>query len=219
MMTLTREAPVLPKPDPILSRLLDAAVEAIATNAELLGDLDRAIGDGDHGLNMLRGFAAVAAQRDELAALPLAAALEEAGRLLVMNVGGASGPLYGSLLIAMGKAAAREGTSTAAILDEGVAAVKRRGKSDRGEKTMLDVLVPVQVAWAQCCREGLATRAALERLRRAAKEGLEATRPLMATKGRASFLRERSIGHLDPGACSSVLLVDAACSVLCEDEP
>jgi dihydroxyacetone kinase-like protein len=215
----TQEAPVLQTPDPLLARLLDAAIEAIGTNAERLGDLDRAIGDGDHGLNMLRGFAAIAAQRDALLALPLAAALEAMGKLLVMNVGGASGPLYGSLLIAMGKAAARDDASVTAMLDEGVAAVKRRGKSDRGEKTMLDVLVPVQLAWAQSCREGLAARAALERLRRAAKEGLEATRPLVASKGRASFLGERSIGHLDPGACSSFLLVDAACAAFLEDAP
>jgi len=215
----TQEAPVLQTPDPLLARLLDAAIEAIGTNAERLGDLDRAIGDGDHGLNMLRGFAAIAAQRDALVALPLASALESMGTLLVMTVGGASGPLYGSLLIAMGKAAARDDASVLAMLDEGVAAVKRRGKSDRGEKTMLDVLVPVQLAWAQSCREGLAARAALERLRRAAKEGLEATRPLVASKGRASFLGERSIGHLDPGACSSFLLVDAACAAFLEDAP
>jgi dihydroxyacetone kinase-like protein len=206
-------------PDPLLARLLDAAVEAIGTNADLLGELDRAIGDGDHGLNMLRGFAAIAGQRDELVALPLAAALEAMGRLLVMTVGGASGPLYGSLLIAMGKAAGREGAPVAAVLEEGVAAVKRRGKSDRGEKTMLDVLVPVQLAWEQSCREGLPLRSALERVRSAAKEGLESTRPLLATKGRASFLRERSIGHLDPGACSSFLLVDAACRAFLEVEP
>ena len=154
-MIATQEAFVAQAPDPLLARLLDAAIEAIGTNADLLGDLDRAIGDGDHGLNMLRGFAAVAGQRDDLAVLPLAAALDAMGKLLVMNVGGASGPLYGSLLIAMGKAAARDGASVATILEEGVAAVKRRGKSDRGEKTMLDVLVPVQLAWAQSCREGL----------------------------------------------------------------
>ena len=218
-MNAMQEAPVLQTPDPLLARLLDAAIEAIGTNAERLGDLDRAIGDGDHGLNMLRGFAAIAAQRDALAALPLAAALEAMGTLLVMTVGGASGPLFGSLLIAMGKAAARDDASVLAMLDEGVAAVKRRGKSDRGEKTMLDVLVPVQLAWAQSCREGLAARAALERLRNAAKEGFEATRPLVATKGRASFLGERSIGHLDPGACSSFLLVDAACTAFLEDAP
>ena len=213
------EAFVMQTPDPLLARILDSTVEAIAGNSDLLGDLDRAIGDGDHGVNMLRGFAAIAGQRDELAALPLAAALEAMGRLLVMNVGGASGPLYGSLLIAMGKAAAREGASVSTILDEGVAAVKRRGRSDCGEKTMLDVLVPVQLAWDESCRQGLPQRVALERLRRAAEQGLESTRPLLATKGRASFLRERSIGHLDPGACSSRLLIDAVCGAFLEGEP
>src|SRR5947199_1227831 len=130
-MTVTQEMRTQQTASPLVARLVDALVEAIGTNADLLGDLDRAIGDGDHGLNMLRGFAAVAGQRDDLAVLPLAAALDAMGKLLVMNVGGASGPLYGSLLIAMGKAAARDGASVTTILEEGVAAVKRRGKSDR----------------------------------------------------------------------------------------
>jgi dihydroxyacetone kinase-like protein len=205
------EARVLQATGSFLPRLLDAAIEAIADNADLLGDLDRAIGDGDHGINMLRGFSAIAAQRDELVALPLDAALEAMGKILVMNVGGASGPLYGSLLIAMGKAGGS--------IDAGVAAVKKRGKSEPGEKTMLDVLVPVQLAWAQASKEGLPLPQAIEGLRQAAKDGLESTRPLMATKGRASYLRERSIGHLDPGAYSSFLLIDAVCGVFLEVEP
>ena len=205
------EARVLQATGSFLPRVIDAAIEAIANNADLLGDLDRAVGDGDHGINMLRGFSAIAAQRDELVALPLAAALEAMGKILVMNVGGASGPLYGSLLMAMGKAGGS--------IDAGVAAVKKRGKSDRGEKTMLDVLIPVQLAWAEACKESLPVPQALDRLRQAAKAGLESTRPLMATKGRASFLRERSIGHLDPGAYSSFLLVDAICGAYSKDEP
>ena len=198
-----------------VSRLLDASVEVIRANAEQLGELDRAIGDGDHGVNMVRGFSAIAAARPALAPLPLGPALEEMGKLLVMNVGGASGPLFGSLLMAMGRAGSRGG-SLLEMLEEGVAAVKKRGRSDRGEKTMLDVLVPVKLAWEQACGEGLAPGDAIERVKRAAKEGLESTRPLMATKGRASFLRERSVGHLDPGACSSSLLVHAACDALLE---
>ena len=205
------EARVLEASDEFLPRVIDAAIEAIANNADLLGDLDRAVGDGDHGINMLRGFSAIAAQRDELVALPLPAALEAMGKILVMNVGGASGPLYGSLLMAMGKAGGS--------IDAGVAAVKKRGKSDRGEKTMLDLLIPVQLAWAEACKESLPVPQALERLRQAAKAGLESTRPLMATKGRASFLRERSVGHLDPGAYSSFLLVDAICGAYSKDEP
>jgi phosphoenolpyruvate---glycerone phosphotransferase subunit DhaL len=212
---LDEEMPMRKTPETLVPRLIDAMVEAVASNAELFGDLDRAVGDGDHGVNMVRGFSAIAAKRQELGALPLAAALEEMGKLLVMNVGGASGPLYGSLLMAMGRAAAA-GASPETMIDEGVAAVKKRGKSDRGAKTMLEVLVPVQLAWAQAARDGLGLPEALARLRHAAQEGLESTRPLMATKGRASFLRERSIGHLDPGACSSCLLVSAACTAVLE---
>lgn len=197
----------------LVPRIIDAMVGAVVAEAERLGDLDRAIGDGDHGVNMVRGFLAIADKREELGGLPLGASLDAMGKLLVMNVGGASGPLYGSLLMAMGKAAAAE-ASPSAMMDEGVAAVKKRGKSDRGAKTMLDVLVPVQLAWVQAQAEGLGLHQTLERLRRAAREGLESTRPLMATKGRAAFLRERSIGHLDPGAFSSCLLVNAACDAL-----
>jgi dihydroxyacetone kinase-like protein len=203
-------------PNPLVCRLVDAAVEAIRANADLLGELDRAIGDGDHGVNMLRGFSAIAGRRDELAALPLGQALEAMGKVLVTTVGGASGPLYGSLLLAMGRAGTREGAAFRDMLDEGVAAVKKRGKSDRGEKTMLDVLVPVQLAWWAARQEGLATQQVVNRLRQAADEGLESTRPLLATKGRASFLRERSKGHLDPGAYSSFLLVNAACGAFLE---
>jgi dihydroxyacetone kinase-like protein len=199
----------------LVPRLIDAMVKAVVTEAETLGELDRAIGDGDHGVNMARGFGAIAEQRDALGGLTLAASLEAMGKLLVMNVGGASGPLYGSLLMAMGRAAATE-ASPGTMIDEGVAAVKKRGKSDRGAKTMLDVLVPVQLAWAQAQAEGLGLPETLERVRQAARDGLEATRPMMATKGRAAFLRERSIGHLDPGAFSSCLLVNATCDALME---
>jgi dihydroxyacetone kinase-like protein len=194
----------------LVPRLIDAMVEAVLTAADLLGDLDRAIGDGDHGVNMVRGFQAISEKRDELGQLPLGASLEAMGKLLVMNVGGASGPLYGSLLMAMGRAAAAE-ASLGTMIDEGIAAVKKRGKSEPGAKTMLDVLVPVQLAWQQAAAESLPPLELVERLRQAARQGLEATRPLLATKGRAAFLRERSIGHLDPGACSSCLLVNAAC--------
>jgi dihydroxyacetone kinase-like protein len=212
----TSPRPAMPvETNPLVARLIDSAVAVIRENAEKLGDLDRAIGDGDHGVNMLRGFTAIDAMRHSLAALPLAAALREMGKLLVMSVGGASGPLYGSLLMAMGHA----GDSLRDMLREGVSAVKKRGKSERGEKTMLDVLVPVQLAWEQACTGALALPEALGRLKRAAADGLESTRPLVATKGRASFLRERSIGHLDPGAFSSSLLVHAACDAFIEAKP
>ena len=197
---------------PDLNRaLIDRTVATILAHTDELTTLDQAVGDGDHGLNMKRGFAAVAEAADEIAALALGPALQKMGMTLVMKVGGASGPLYGSLLMSMGKAMPAEASSRedfVASFAEGIEAVKRRGRSDRGEKTMLDVLLPVLEAIEGA--EGDVLNAA----RAAADAGLEATREMQATKGRASFLGERSIGHLDPGARSSVLLVHAVCDVL-----
>lgn len=198
----------------LAARLVDAAVATIQNHADELTGLDQAIGDGDHGINMKRGFDAIAAAA-ELRTLPLGDALQKAGMTLVMTVGGASGPLFGSLLMAMGKSlgtADIDPPRLAGMLEEGIAAVKKRGKSEPGEKTMLDVLVPV--AGAIRAASGAPCDALILRLRAAADAGLEATRPLRATKGRASFLGERSVGHLDPGARSSQLLVHAACDAV-----
>lgn len=199
----------------LTAALIDATAAAIGANTEELTSLDRAIGDGDHGINMKRGFDAILAQRDELAGLPLGQAIQKAGMTLVMKIGGASGPLYGSLLMSMGKAMP-EGTMSvpalAAALGEGVAAVKKRGRSDAGEKTMLDVLVPVLAA-LDAAGDG-DVGSALTRACAAADAGLSSTKPMRATKGRASYLGERSIGHLDPGARSSCLLVHAVADVV-----
>ncbi|WP_193370450.1 dihydroxyacetone kinase subunit DhaL [Pelagibius marinus] len=195
-----------------LQRFIEAAQATITAHAEELTALDQAIGDGDHGHNMVRGFDAMREAAAEIGAQPFGKALQKAGMTLVMKVGGASGPLYGSLLMAMGKAGdeAPEDISTlAGIFAAGVEAVKARGKSEAGEKTMLDVLVPVQAALVA---GGDATA-----VRAAADEGLASTEAMLATKGRASFLGERSIGHLDPGARSSALLVHAVCDVLEEE--
>jgi len=181
----------------------------MAAHAEELTALDQAIGDGDHGLNMTRGFDAILAAADEIAAMPFGAALQKAGMTLVMNVGGASGPLYGSLLMGMGKASAeapRDGAGVAAMFGEGIEAVKKRGKSEAGAKTMLDVLVPVHAV--------IANGGGIAEVRATAEESLAATKDMLATKGRAAFLGERSIGHLDPGARSSALLINAVCDVL-----
>jgi dihydroxyacetone kinase-like protein len=185
--------------------LIDAAAAAIAANAEELTRLDQAIGDGDHGSNMTRGFQAIAAQREALAALEPGDALQKAGMILVTTVGGASGPLYGSLLMGIGKGL-KAGKDPTEALAEGVESVKKRGKSDVGAKTMLDVLVPV----LEAARRGEPVPA----LRELASASREATRPMLATRGRASFLGERSIGHYDPGATSSCLLIQAVCDVL-----
>ena len=194
----------------LLPRLIAATAATVAAHAEELTTLDQAIGDGDHGVNMKRGFDAIAAAAEEIGAQPLGGALQKAGMTLVMNVGGASGPLYGSLLMGLGKAAGQDGDpDIAAMLAEGVAAVKKRGKSEAGEKTMLDVLVPVLEALRAAEPEGQTAAA-----RAAADRGLAATEDMLATKGRASFLGERSVGHLDPGARSSALLVHAVCDVI-----
>lgn len=199
----------------LITALIDATAAAIEANAEELTSLDRAIGDADHGVNMKRGFGAILEQREELADLPLAQAIQKAGMTLVMKVGGASGPLYGSLLMSMGKAMPADSVrilGLTAALTEGVAAVKKRGRSEAGEKTMLDVLVPVLAALEDA--DDSDTGSALARVRSAADEGLSSTKPMLATKGRASYLGERSIGHLDPGARSSCLLIHAVVDVL-----
>ncbi|HMR31571.1 MAG TPA: dihydroxyacetone kinase subunit DhaL [Geminicoccaceae bacterium] len=203
------------QPD-VMRQLIDAASEVIISHAEQLTALDRAIGDGDHGANMARGFKEIAAQKDAIGALPLGQALQKAGMTLVLKVGGASGPLYGSLLMDMGKAVAAEELSladAADMLDAGIAAVKRRGKAETGEKTMLDVLCPVAETLRRASLDGDVETVGT-RMVSAAAHGLHRTSYMKATKGRASFLGERSIGHLDPGACSSALLVGAVVSVL-----
>ncbi len=200
----------------VIGRFIDAAVAAIREQAAHLTELDRAIGDGDHGINMQRGFDAVAEARDEICGLPLPDALHKIGMTLVMKIGGAAGPLYGSLFMAMGKAAPESlgGVAEAAMaLQAGVNGVKQRGKSQAGEKTMLDVLVPVTEALEAAAAEGAAPDMLLALLREAADKGLESTRGMLATKGRASFLGERSIGHIDPGARSSQILVNCVCDI------
>jgi dihydroxyacetone kinase-like protein len=201
----------------LIGRMIDAACAVIDDNTGLLTRLDSAIGDGDHSHNLRRGFGEIAAQRAQLVALPLGAALQKAGMALVMKVGGASGPLYGSLLMAMGKAAGEmpaDASGLAAIWAEGIEALKRRGRSEVGAKTMLDVLVPAQEALRAAAAEGIAPEAIIDQVRQVALDGLAATAPMRATKGRASYLGERSIGHLDPGAQSSALLIAAVCDVL-----
>lgn len=193
----------------LIRNLIAKCHAAITAHTEELTALDQAIGDGDHGLNMKRGFDAVAAAADEIAALPFGEALKKAGTTLVMKVGGASGPLYGSLLMGMGKAVSdlpSEGRTVAEMFAAGIDAVKARGKSDAGAKTMLDAMIPVHGA--------LAAGGGIAEARAAADEGLAATKNMRATKGRAAFLGERSVGHLDPGARSSALLIHAICDVL-----
>jgi len=191
-------------------RLIAAAAAAVIDHADELSELDRAIGDGDHGLNMKRGFEAVLADLEGLVGKPLPDLLKGLGTHLVMKVGGASGPLYGTLFMALGKEMPAEPSlgDAARAFAIAIAAVKARGKSEVGQKTMLDVLAPAHAALAQ---GGADLR---HRLRETAQRAAEATGPMKALRGRASFLGERSIGHIDPGARSSALMITAVVETL-----
>lgn len=198
--------------DPTLQRALVTSIaERIFAHADELVALDQAIGDGDHGLNMKRGFEAVMADIDKIASQPLADALKTLAMALIMKVGGASGPLYGTLFQALGKSMSedlsREGLTSA--LASAIDAVKARGKSDVGQKTMLDVLAPLLQTLRDANGDSLYAS-----LRATAKSASEATVPMLATKGRASFLGERSVGHMDPGARSTALITNAILDVL-----
>ncbi len=186
-------------------RLFEAVAHRVIANADELTDLDRAIGDGDHGTNVRRGFEAVLAAVDELSAKNLGESLKGVGTTLVMKVGGASGPLYGTLFMSLGKSLADDVTyeQAADAFAIAIEAVKARGKSDVGQKTMLDVLFPV----LGILREGGTDITA--RLKATARDAAEQTIAMRAIRGRASFLGERSVGHMDPGARSSALIVDA----------
>jgi dihydroxyacetone kinase-like protein len=193
---------------PDMRALILAMADAIAAHADDLTALDQAIGDGDHGLNMKRGFEALRAEADAIASRPVPDALKAVGTKLVMTVGGASGPLYGTLFLTLGKTwpADADGESLAAAFAAAVDAVAARGKSEVGQKTMLDVLYPVSKALT----EGRTPAEIVE----AADRAVEATIPMKAIRGRASFLGERSVGHPDAGARSSALLVRAVADVL-----
>ena len=191
-------------------RLIEAVATTVIDHADELTALDQAIGDGDHGLNMRRGFQAVLADLDTISSKPLPEALRLAGTKLVMTIGGASGPLYGTLFIALGKELPADPAPADIVraFAAALAAVMARGKSEPGQKTMLDVLAPVAAELA-AGGNGL-----LSRVKQRAAAAAEATVPMKAVRGRASFLGERSIGHMDPGARSSALMIAAICDGL-----
>jgi dihydroxyacetone kinase-like protein len=189
-------------------KLVRALAVSVIEHADELTSLDQAIGDGDHGLNMKRGFEAVLATLPALADKSVPEMLKAIGMTLVMKVGGASGPLVGTFFMELGKALPEQPTRADLVTatDKAIAAVKARGRSEAGQKTLLDVLVPVQAIFAA---GGDATAIAAE-----AMEAAERTTPMLATRGRASFLGERSIGHMDPGSRSVSLLIGAAVTTL-----
>lgn len=201
----------------ILPKLIQAITKTIESNAEELTALDQAIGDGDHVTNLQRGIQALSAQSDELSQLCWQPALQKIGMTIMSSIGGASGSLYGTLFIALSKHLQNQPLTLAIFADAfttAVEAVKQRGKADKGEKTMLDVLIPVAERLRQEVTVSTNLDGLLEHIKQAAIAGAESTRDMVATKGRASFLGERSKGHIDAGAKSSQLMICAIVDVL-----
>lgn len=200
------------------SRWLMLFANLIAANKDYLTELDSAIGDADHGINMDRGMQAVLAKLDQSPHDAPGPLLKTVGMTLVSTVGGAAGPLYGTFFLRMGAVAGESAELTlaewAAALEAGVRGVRERGKAERADKTMVDALEPAAEALAAGAAAGLAPADTLRRAADAAEQGMKDTIPLVARKGRASYLGERSAGHQDPGATSSWLLVEAAAESL-----
>ena len=192
--------------------------EEIAAHRQELVRLDTAIGDGDHGTNMDRGMRKAVERLDGVQGEDIGAALKAVGMALVSSVGGAAGPLYGTLFMQMGQGTSGKGelglADWSAALRKGLDGVKARGKAEPGDKTMVDALLPAANALDQAAQEGVDLAEALRRSAEAAAEGMRATVSMEARKGRASYLGPRSVGHQDPGATSSHLLLKTAAEVL-----
>lgn len=196
---------------------MQAAALTMAENAAMLSELDTPIGDGDHGVNMARGFTAVEKKLASSKTPDFGALFKMVGMTLLSTVGGAAGPLYGGFFLELGRITAGKTVLTKAevgqMLERGLADIQRRGKAELGDKTMVDALSPAVIAF-QLAADSEITSAARS-AESTAKNAAEATRPLEARKGRASYLGERSVGHQDPGATSSWLLLQALAKV-CE---
>ena len=193
---------------------LGACAAAMAEHRDYLIELDAAIGDADHGANMDRGFKAVQEKLPGLAGSDIGAILKAVGMILVSTVGGAGGPLYGTFFLQAGMKTAGKMELSQADWTEAIQAavdgVMLRGKAVAGDKTMLDALLPAVSALKYACQQGSPLELALQESVEAARQGMQATIPLVARKGRASYLGERSAGHQDPGATSAYLILKAA---------
>ena len=194
------------------------SARTLREQATHLTDLDRAIGDGDHGTNMDRGFTACAelAEQEEFPSVD--AYLKKVGMVLVSTVGGASGPLYGTFFLRLAGPLATPGDigsrEMGQALRAGLDGIVARGKAERGDKTMYDAFAPALEAYERAAAGGGGLTDCLAAAAQAAQEGRDATEPMIARKGRASYLGERSAGHLDPGATSAALLLEAAARAL-----
>ncbi len=201
----------------ILPEIITTIRQIIADNADEITALDQAIGDGDHVINLQRGLRALMAQNEAWNGLEWATAFQKIGMTLMSSVGGASGSLYGTLFISMSKSASEQPLNLvtfAEVFMRGIEAMKQRGKSDVGEKTMLDVLVPVAVQLQTSANNYEAVGDVLAALEHIAIAGMESTKYMLATKGRASFLGERSKNYIDAGAKTAQLMISALLSVV-----
>ena len=194
-------------------RWIELAAADVAEQRDYLVDLDRAIGDGDHGENMDRGFKAAVEALEQAQPGSVAEVLKTVAKTLMSTVGGAAGPLYGTAFLRASKAAGDgelDAAGVAAIIEGALGGIQARGKATTGEKTMVDAWTPALDAARAAAESGADAVATLQAAATAAEAGAAATEPLRATKGRASYLGERSIGHLDPGAVSTSLILRAA---------
>ena len=194
-------------------RWIELAAADVAEQRDYLVDLDRAIGDGDHGENMDRGFKAAVEALGQAQPASVAEVLKTVAKTLMSTVGGAAGPLYGTAFLRASKAAGDgdlDGAGVAAVIAGALDGIQARGKATTGEKTMVDAWTPALEAARAAAESGSDPAAVFEAAAAAAEAGAAATEPLRATKGRASYLGERSIGHLDPGAVSTSLILRAA---------
>lgn len=193
-----------------LPPLIAAIQSEIINNEAEISALDRAIGDGDHVTNLLRGLETVTKLNDELVLLDWSAALMKIGMTLMSTMGGASGSLLGSMFVSMGKVAKEQEldlNGITAIYSAGVESIKARGKADIGEKTMLDTLIPVMQSLQSDAKKNADKTTVLSNIKTAATQGMQSTKDMLATKGRASFLGERARGHIDAGARTSQLIL------------
>lgn len=203
-----------------LKNQISAIIQIINDNAKEVAELDRAIGDGDHVVNLQRGLEAVANMSDELSKLEWSPASMKIGMTLMSTMGGASGSLFGTLFISMAKAS-KDTTlnikTFSQVFNQGVEAVKQRGKAGLGEKTMLDTLIPVTNSLMADAESDVPLPQTLNNAKAAAIAGMQSTKQMIATKGRASFLGERAIGHIDAGARTSQLMICAIADELLKD--
>jgi phosphoenolpyruvate---glycerone phosphotransferase subunit DhaL len=192
------------------AQLIRSVTQTLIDHVDELTALDQAIGDGDHGLNMRRGALAIQAKLDELAGQSLNDALRTMGMTCMSTIGGSSGPVFGTLMVTLAKElpAVPKAADFANALDAAIKALTRLGKAEVGQKTLLDVLAPVQ----QLLTSGGENMAA--RVRQCANDSAQATAAMDAIKGRASFLGERALGHVDPGSRSMALIIGAVCDSL-----